>query len=175
MDKTSTSEITHTRSSKEYHKSVNSSFGKILPLLAKVTGQIIVTTTWVMFCTIHACFQSLDRSHSSSGFPYSPQLNNTTSSNIKRHRSCLTSWHSIWEGLHKHSFYDMLFWGVSLKPTLVWPYYHTLISSDSYRRIAGLFLLHPPNLLQSYFWDELLLLCTFLQCFQGSVVRKLCS
>ncbi len=94
MDKTSTSEITHTKSSKEYHKSVHSSFGKILPLLAKVTGQIFATTTQVMFCMIHACFQSLDGSHSSSGFPYSPQLNNTTASNIKR-RSCLTSWHSV--------------------------------------------------------------------------------
>lgn len=98
-------------------------------------------------------------------FHFPPHLNNTAASNIKKHCSCLT-WHSV---LDLREFAQTLFlWyavlGVSLKPTLVWPYYLKLISSESHRWIAGLFPLHLPNLFQSYFWDKLSLLCTFLQC-----------
>lgn len=121
MDQTSTSEITHTRSSKEYLKSVNSSFGQILPHLD--TLQEGSSVLWrrhkgyrsnlcnnnmsnVLYDSCMFPISSLtDGSHSCSGF-YSPQLNNTTASNIKKHHSCLTSPHSV---LYLREFAQTLF------------------------------------------------------------------
>lgn len=92
MDQTGTSEITHTRSSKEYHKSVNSSFGQILPHLD--TLQEGSSVLWrrrkryrsnlcnnnmsnVLYDSCMFPISSLtDGSHSCYGF-YSPQLNNS--------------------------------------------------------------------------------------------------